>query len=130
MNSSIFDNLPAGSFLDVMVSLNGKTKTRNLKVCRIKPRSVLFIHVDKPNRVNTFFKIKYSDIEEYFNAIGLLVLKDGKIPDKWESAWDSIGQPSQMSLNNRIQPHYSNHSKGWAPKLPSTTNSVAGFQMV
>ena len=130
MNSSIFDNLPAGSFLDVMVSLNGKTKTRNLKVCRIKPRSVLFIHVDKPNRVNTFFKIKYSDIEDYFNAIGLLVLKDGKIPDKWESAWDSIGQPSQMSLNNRIQPHYSNHSKGWAPKLPSTTNSAVGFQMV
>ena len=103
MNSSIFDNLPAGSFLDVMVSLNGKTKTRNLKVCKVKPRSVLFILVDKVNRVNTFFKIKYSDIEEYFNAIGLLTLKDGKIPDKWESAWDSINpNPIKMSSYGRI----------------------------
>ena len=129
MNSSIFDNLPAGSFLDVMVSLNGKTKTRNLKVCKVKARSVLFIHVDKPNRVNTFFKIKYSDIEDYFNAIGLLVLKDDKIPDKWESAWDAIGSFSPM-VGNYGKPFYNNRSKGWAPKLPSTTNSAVGFQMV
>lgn len=159
MNSSIFDNLPAGSFLDVMVSLNGKTKTRNLKVCKVKPRSVLFILVDKPNRVNTFFKIKYSDIEEYFNAIGLLTLKDGKIPDKWESEWDNIGNFSPMvagSSSSRMgfvprpigyRPNYSNHSKGWAPTIRapkgasmdalavsvatrSTTNSSTGFPMV
>ena len=123
MNSSIFDNLPAGSFLDVMVSLNGKTKTRNLKVCKVKPRSVLFILVDKVNRVNTFFKIKYSDIEEYFNAIGLLTLKDGKIPDKWESAWDSINpNPVKMSSYGRM---------AMASKpFRSTTNSPAGFPMV
>jgi hypothetical protein len=123
MNSSIFDNLPAGSFLDVTVSLNGKVKTRNLKICKVKPRSVLFIHVDKPNRVNTFFKIKYSDIEEYFNAIGLLVLKDGKIPDKWESAWDSITSPSQMVRS------YGRFAQASKP-FRSTTNSVVGFQMV
>lgn len=126
MNSSIFDNLPAGSFLDVTVSLNGKTKTRNLKVCKVKPRSVLFIHVDKANRVNTFFKIKYSDIKEYFNAIGLLILKDGKIPDKWESAWDSIStNPVKMSPYGRQSlTRYSSYMK------PSTTNSPAGFPMV
>ena len=123
MNSSIFDNLPAGSFLDVMVSLNGKTKTRNLKICKVKPRSVLFIHIDKPNRINTFFKIKYSDIEEYFNAIGLLVLKNGKIPDKWESAWDSIGSPSKMVQS------YGRFAQASKP-FRSTTNSVAGFPMV
>jgi hypothetical protein len=126
MNSSIFDNLPAGSFLDVTVSLNGKIKTRNLKICKVKPRSVLFIHVDKPNRVNTFFKIKYSDIEEYFNAIGLLVLKDGKIPDKWESAWDSISpNPVKMSSYGRQSlTRYSSYMK------PSTTNSPTGFPIV
>jgi hypothetical protein len=94
MNSSNFENLPAGQFLDVTVSLNGKVKTRNLKVCRIKARSLLFINVDKVNRLNTFFKVNYKDIEDYFNAIGLLILKDGKIPDKWESSWDAIGSPS------------------------------------
>ena len=105
------------------VSLNGKIKTRNLKVCKVKPRSVLFILVDKVNRVNTFFKIKYSDIEEYFNAIGLLILKDGKIPDKWESAWDSIGSPSNMVQS------YGRFASVSKP-FRSTTNSPAGFPMV
>jgi len=114
MNSSNFDNLPAGQFLDVTVSINGKVKTRNLKVCRVKARSLLFINVDKENRLNTFFKVKYTDIKEYLSAVGLLRMKDGTLPDKWESAWDSIGQPSQMSLNNRIKPQYSSHSRGWA----------------
>lgn len=118
MNSSNFENLPAGQFLDVTVSLNGKIKTRNLKVCRVKARSLLFINVDKENRLNTFFKVKYTDIKEYFNAIGLLILKDGKIPDKWESGWDSIGSPSNsvQSLGRFAQAAkpFSNHSKGWA----------------
>ena len=114
MNSSIFDNTPAGQFIDVTVSLNGKIKTRNLKICKVKSRSVLFILVNKENRVNTFFKVKYSDIKDYLPAVHLLRMKDGTIPDKWESPWDNIGQPSQMSLNNRIQPQYSSHSRGWA----------------
>lgn len=91
MNSSNFENLPSGQFLDVTVSLNGKIKTRNLKVCRVKARSLLFINVDKENRLNTFFKVKYTDIKEYLPAVGLLRMKDGMLPDKWESGWDSIG---------------------------------------
>jgi hypothetical protein len=120
MNSSNFENL-SGQFLDVTVSLNGKVKTRNLKVCRVKARSLLFINVDKVNRLNTFFKVKYSDIEDYFNAIGLLVLKDGKIPDKWESSWDSIG-----GMSNSVQSYgrFANAAR------PSTTNSVVGFPIV
>lgn len=123
MNSSNFENLPAGQFLDVTVSLNGKIKTRNLKVCRVKARSLLFINVDKENRLNTFFKVKYTDIKEYFNAIGLLILKDGKIPDKWESGWDSIGSPS-----NSVQ-SYGRFATAAKPFV-STTNSAVGFPMV
>ena len=152
MNSSIFDNTPAGQFIDVKVSIGGKTKTRNLKLCKVKPRSVLFILIDKENRVNTFYKIKYSDIAEYLPAVSFLKLKPGVLPDKWESAWDSIGSfsPSVQSYGrfaSAAKPHYSNHSKGWAPviKAPmgssmdalavsvsnrSTTNSTAGFPMV
>ena len=91
MNSTIFDNTPAGQLIDVTVSINGKTKTRNLKLCKVKARSVLFIHVDKPNRMNTFFKMKYSDILEYLDTNQTLKVKDGILPDKWESAWDAIG---------------------------------------
>jgi hypothetical protein len=131
MNSSNFENL-SGQFLDVTVSLNGKVKTRNLKVCRVKARSLLFINVDKVNRLNTFFKVKYSDIEDYFNAIGLLVLKDGKIPDKWESSWDSIGGMSNSVQSygrfaNAARPSLTNYS---SYMKPSTTNSVAGFPIV
>jgi len=129
MNSSNFDNLPAGQFLDVTVSINGKVKTRNLKVCKVKARSLLFINVDKENRVNTFFKVKYTDIKDYLPAVGLLRMKDGALPDKWESSWDSIGSVSPM-VGSYGKPFYNNRSKGWTPKLPSTTNSVAGFPMV
>jgi hypothetical protein len=123
MNSSNFDNLPAGQFLDVTVSLNGKVKTRNLKVCRVKARSLLFINVDKENRLNTFFKVKYTDIKDYLPAVGLLRMKDGALPDKWESSWDSIGQPSNsvQSLGRFAQA---------AKPFRSTTNSVAGFPRV
>lgn len=151
MNSSIFDNTPAGQFIDVTVSLNGKIKTRNIKICKVKSRSVLFILVDKENRVNTFFKVKYSDIKDYLPAVHLLRMKDGILPDKWESLWDSIGSPSPSVQNlgrfaTAAKP-FSNHSKGWAAtiKAPmgssmdalavsvstrSTTNSAVGFPMV
>ena len=123
MNSSIFDNTPAGQFIDVTVSLGGKTKTRNLKLCKVKPRSVLFILVDKVNRINTFFKVKYTDIKEYLPAVGLMRIKDGVIPDKWESAWDSINpNPTKMSSYGRM---------AMASKpFRSTTNSPAGFPMI
>ena len=126
MDSSIFNNTPASQFIDVKVSIGGKTKTRNLKLCKVKPRSVLFILVDKENRVNTFYKIKYSDIAEYLPAVQFLRLKDGKLPDKWESAWDSIStNPVKMSPYGRQSlTNYSSYMK------PSTTNSPAGFPMV
>jgi hypothetical protein len=132
MNSTIFDKTPAAQLIDVTVSLNGKVKTRNLKLCRVKARLVLLISIDKEARINTFFKIKYSDISEYDNISALLRLKDGILPEKWESPWDSISvNPVKMSPWVRQHGTFSKHSQGWAPKLPSTTNnSVSGFPMV
>ena len=132
MNSTIFNNTPAGKLIDVTVSLNGKVKTRNLKICKVKARSLLLINVDKDARINTFFKIKYSDISEYDNISALLRLKDGNLPEKWESPWDSISvNPVKMSPWVKQHGTFSKHSQGWAPKLPSTTNnSVSGFPMV
>ncbi len=120
-----------GLIVNVHVSINGKTGTKQLKVCMVKARSITFIEVDRENRQNIFRKVDRKDIVEFRpTAICEIKVRDGILPVKWESAWDSIGQPSQMSVNNRIKPQFSNHSKGWAPKLPSTTNSAAGFPMV
>lgn len=120
-----------GLIVNVHVSLNGKTGTKQLKVCMVKARSITFIEVDRENRQNVFRKVDRKDIVEFRpTAICEIKIRDGILPVKWESSWDSIGQPSPISLNNRIKPHFSNHSKGWAPKLPSTTNSRAGFPMV
>ncbi len=125
------DSFVKGLIVNVHVSLNGKTGTKQLKVCMVKTRSITFIEVDRENRQNIFRKVDRKDIVEFRpTAICEITVRDGILPVKWESSWDSIGQPSQMSLNNRIKPHFSNHSKGWAPKLPSTTNSAAGFPMV
>ena len=125
------DSFVKGLIVNVHVSLNGKTGTKQLKVCMVKTRSITFIEVDRENRQNIFRKVDRKDIVEFRpTAICEITIRDGILPVKWESAWDSIGQPSQMSLNNRIKPHFSKHSQGWAPKLPSTTNSAAGFPMV
>jgi hypothetical protein len=125
------DSFVKGLIVNVHVSLNGKTGTKQLKVCMVKTRSITFIEVDRENRQNIFRKVDRKDIVEFRpTAICEITVRDGILPVKWESTWDSIGQPSQMSLNNRIKPQFSNHSKGWAPKLPSTTNSAAGFPMV
>jgi hypothetical protein len=137
-----------GLIVNVHVSINGKTGTKQLKVCMVKARSITFIEIDRENRQNIFRKVDRKDIVEFRpTAICEIKVRDGILPVKWESSWDSIGQPSQMSFNNRIKPHFSNHSKGWAPviKAPmgasmdalavsvsnrSTTNSAAGFPMV
>lgn len=125
------DSFVKGLICKVHVSLNGKSGTKELKVCSVKTRSVLFIEVDRENRKNIFRKVNRKDIVEFRpTAICEIKVKDGVLPTKWESDWDSIGQLSPMSFNNRIKPQFSNHSKGWAPKLPSTTNSSAGFPMV
>jgi hypothetical protein len=119
-----------GLILDVNVSKDGKHSTKQLKVCTIKVRSITFIEVDKVNRKNIFRKVNLNDIISFDDgAKSSITLRDGILPDKWESAWDSIGiNPVKMSPYTRK--HFSTHSKGWAPTLPSTTNSAAGFPMV
>jgi hypothetical protein len=101
----------------------------------VKTRSITFIEVDRENRQNIFRKVDRKDIVEFRpTAICEITVRDGILPVKWESSWDSIGQPSPMVQSYgrfaQAAKPFSNHSKGWAPKLPSTTNSAAGFPMV
>lgn len=113
------DSFIKGLICKVHVSLNGKTGTKELKVCMVKARSITFIEVDRENRQNIFRKVDRKDIVEFRpTAICEIKVRDGILPVKWESAWDSIGQPSQMSLNSRIKPQFSNHSKGWSSNAP------------
>ena len=122
-----------GQMVHVVVSKDGKKGTKLLKVCKVKARSVLFIEVDKENRVNTFRKFNRKDI----NPMGMIgdsqcfYVTDGVLPEKWESSWDAIStNPVKMSAWTRKHGTFSRHSQGWAPKLPSTTNSSSGFPMV
>ena len=147
------DSFIKGLVCKVHVSLNGKTGTKELKVCGVKARSITFIEVDRENRQNIFRKVDRKDIVNFKpTAICEITVRDGILPVKWESAWDSIGQPTQQirgrGLASQFSKHFSNHSKGWAPtiKAPmgssidalaanpswknSTTNSAAGFPMV
>jgi hypothetical protein len=144
-----------GQIVEVIVSKNGKVASKNLKVCKVNSRSILFIEVDKVNRKNTFRKFKVKNIEKVGTKTDggtFVLMEDAIMPDKWESAWDSIGQPSNSVQSygrfaQAARPHYSNHSKGWAPVIRapkgasmdalavsvstrSTTNSAAGFPMV
>ena len=135
-----------GQMVNVCVSKGGKTATKLLKVCKVKARSVLFIEVDKENRKNIFRKVKTKDItsQGVANDIPYMYIKDGVLPDKWESSWDAIGTNPTPSY---ARPYYSNHSKGWSATIRpargssmdalavsvstrSTTNSSAGFPMV
>ena len=127
------DSFVKGLICKVHVSLNGKKGTKELKVCSVKARSITFIEVDRANRQNIFRKVDRKDVVEFKpTAICEITVRDGILPVKWESAWDTIGQPTTPFPHKpgygRIT--FSNHSKGWAPKLPSTTNSAAGFPMV
>jgi len=127
------DSFVKGLICKVHVSLNGKKGTKELKVCSVKARSITFIEVDRANRQNIFRKVDRKDVVEFRpTAICEITVRDGILPVKWESAWDTIGQPTTPFPHKpgygRIT--FSNHSKGWAPKLPSTTNSAAGFPMV
>ena len=143
-----------GQIVEVIVSKNGKVASKNLKVCKVNSRSILFIEVDKVNRKNTFRKFKVKNIEKVGTKTDggtFVLMEDTIMPDKWESAWDSIGQPTQQirgrGLASQFSKHFSNHSKGWAPVIRapkgasmdalavsvstrSTTNSAAGFPMV
>ena len=114
------DSFYKGLMCKVHVSLNGKKATKELKVCVVKARSITFMEVDKVNRQNIFRKVDRTDIVGFSpTAICEITVRDGILPVKWESAWDSIGQPSQMSLNAKITPAYSKRSNGWAHRLKS-----------
>ena len=123
-----------GQMVHVCVSKDGKTATKLLKVCKVKARSVLFIEVDKDKRVNTFRKVSNKDITTR-GMIGdspYIYIKDGVLPDKWESSWDAISSPSQSVRSygrfaQAARPSLTNYS---SYMKPSTTNSAAGFPMV
>jgi len=119
-----------GQMVHVVVSKDGKSGTKILKVCKVKARSVLFIEVDRENRKNIFRKVANKDITST-GMIGdspFVYIKEGVIPEKWESFWDSMGQPSQMGLNARITPIYSKRSNGWAHRLKSNSQYGAHFR--
>ena len=90
-----------GQMVHVVVSKDGKTGTKILKVCKVKARSVLFIEVDKENRKNIFRKVANKDITtmEMIGDSPFVYVKEGVIPEKWESYWDSMGNfsPSVQS---------------------------------
>ena len=115
-----FDSLPAGVMGNVVVSSNGATGTKLLKLCKLNSRSILFIEVDKVNRINTFRKFKVKDVLELgydSNNILTYIIKDGVLPDKWESSWDAI------SLNPvKMSPWVRNHGSF----IPSSYNYGGG----
>jgi hypothetical protein len=124
------DSFIKGLIVNVHVSLNGKTGTKQLKVCMVKTRSITFIEVDRENRQNIFRKVDRKDIVEFRpTAICEITVRDGILPVKWESAWDSIGQPS-----NSVQSYGrfataakpGNHSQS----LNRSTTYTNGFPMV
>ena len=140
------DSFIKGLVCKVHVSLNGKTGIKELKVCMVKARSITFIEIDKENRQNIFRKVDRKDIVNFKpTAICEITVRDGILPVKWESAWDSIGQPS-----NSVQSYgrFATAASGNAvvikrpmgssidalaanpPWKKSTTNSAAGFPMV
>lgn len=128
------DSFVKGLICKVHVSLNGKTDVKELKVCMVKARSITFIEVDRVNRQNIFRKVDRKDIIDFrTTAICEVTVRDGILPVRWESSWDSIGQPSPSVANSFGRRQFSNHSKGWssnAPQYHSTTISASGFPMV
>jgi hypothetical protein len=126
-----------GLICKIHVSLNGKKATKELKVCMVKARSITFIEVDKVNRQNIFRKIDRKDIVGFSpTAICEITVRDGILPVKWESLWDSIGtfSPSVKSYGRFAQAAkpFSNHSKGWSANAPQyrSTTYTNGFPMV
>ncbi len=126
------DSFQKGLLCKVNVSLNGKSASKELKVCSVKARSVIFIEVDRANRQNIFRKVDKVDIVDFKpTAICEITVKDGILPVKWESAWDAIGSPSQS-----VQSYgrFATAARGLASQrtkhFPTTINSAAGFPMV
>ena len=143
-----------GLICKVHISLNGKKATKELKVCMVKARSITFMEVDKVNRQNIFRKVDRTDIVGFSpTAICEITVRDGILPVKWESSWDSIGQPSNSvqsygrfaTAASGLASQRSKHFPSVTIQRPkgsvmdalavsvstrSTTNSAAGFPMV
>jgi hypothetical protein len=117
-----------GKIVKVVIPVKGVSFSMDLKVCRVKARSVLFIEVIKSERKNVFRKVFMKMLDSFDEST--ITFKEGADVIKWESSWDSVGQFSPMTIKNYGNRPFSNHSKGWAPQLPSTTNSRAGFPMI
>ena len=151
---SLPDSFYKGLICKVHVSLNGKKATKELKVCIVKARSITFMEVDRVNRQNIFRKVDRTDIVGFSpTAICEITVRDGILPVKWESAWDSIGQPSSnvrsygrfATAASGLASQRSKHFPSVTIQRPkgsvmdalavsvsnrSTTNSAAGFPMV
>lgn len=84
------DSFTKGLMCNVHVSLNGRKAVKELKVCAVKARSIIFIEVDRVNRQNIFRKVDRSDIINFKpTAICEITVMDGILPVKWESNWDN-----------------------------------------
>jgi hypothetical protein len=151
---SLPDSFYKGLICKVHVSLNGKKATKELKVCMVKARSITFMEVDRANRQNIFRKFDRTDIVGFSpTAICEITVRDGILPVKWESSWDSIGQPSNSvksygrmaTAASGLASQRSKHFPSVTIQRPkgsvmdalavsvstrSTTNSAAGFPMV
>jgi hypothetical protein len=120
-----------GQMVHVVVSKDGKSGTKILKVCKVKARSVLFIEVDKENRKNIFRKVANKDITST-GMIGdspFVYVKEGVIPEKWESFWDSMGSfsPSVKSYGRMA---YASKPGNHSQSLHRSTTYTNGFPMV
>jgi hypothetical protein len=120
-----------GQMVHVVVSKDGKKGTKILKVCKVKARSVLFIEVDRENRKNIFRKVSNKDITT-MGMIGdspFVYVKEGVIPEKWESSWDSMGSfsPSVKSYGRMA---YASKPGNHSQSLHRSTTYTNGFPMV
>ena len=100
------DSFVKGLMCKIHVSLNGKKATKELKVCAVKARSIIFIEVDRVNRQNIFRKVDRADIVNFKpTAICEITVIDGILPVKWESGWDSVSSfsPSVQSYGRFAQ---------------------------
>ena len=108
----------------VTIPVNGKDYTMNLKVCRVKARSILFIEVNREERKNIFRQAPMKMLAGFTEDT--ITFKEGTQLKKWESGWDTIGQPSPaVASHGSFRPVYSNRSKGWS----SNANIVTGKQI-
>ena len=87
-----------GKVVAVTIPVNGKDYTMNLKVCRVKARSLLFIEVNREERKNIFRKAPVKMVAGFTEDS--ITFKEKTQLKKWESGWDSIGQVSPMVAAN------------------------------